>query len=490
MAKKLKDVVKINPEPARGTNYKDPGQLGQYSAQNQVAEGLSEYLKAKGINPNFVSRSTKIAHAKTSEYKKWAQDHKFEEVEHVFEDAMLDKYLSAHGINPQYAPKNVKIAHSKSKQFLTWKAHHMSEDTSSLKPAPTEAKKTLLNKAKNAQKEIRSEEKVTALMKFRKKAQERQKKHDELEKATSARHSAGKNDMKGAIDRLEKSLNKEENGLEEAKHYPYKFRATYHDPDTDKMTHVMDFNHRSLEAAKKHAEGSRLQRRDGKEDKLHSVVQMKEEQIDEISKKTLSSYKDKSTASLKNAQANRDASEHGKHMSKGFADLHAKSDSIAKKRVKGLKGYLQRKVGMKPVSEDNFADPNAATQSPFDGANNTDDTHEILNRKREMSKSARIIKSLYKKKGVVKEEIYDHEKDDKNQTSPGKKSTKNPKMEKEDPNALPTGEPKARAVMSGGTTLTGEKRDTVEIDPQMKARPDLNGNKKDDGTVNKKVENK
>ena len=76
------------------------------------------------------------------------------------------------------------------------------------------------------------------------------------------------------------------------------------------------------------------------------------EQIDEISKSTLASYKDKSTASLKNAQANRDAAEPGKHMSKGFADLHAKSDDIAKKRVKGLKGYLQRKVGMKPTSEE------------------------------------------------------------------------------------------------------------------------------------------
>jgi hypothetical protein len=56
-----------------------------------------------------------------------------------------------------------------------------------------------------------------------------------------------------------------------------KFRATYHDPDTHEVTHYMDFTHRNLDAAKKHAEGSRLQRRDGKKDKLHSVVQMKEE---------------------------------------------------------------------------------------------------------------------------------------------------------------------------------------------------------------------
>jgi len=500
MAKKLKDVVKQNPEPARGTNYVNPGQLGQYSATNQVAEdgSLSQYLKAKGINPNFVSKATKISHAKSNTFKKWRMDHKFEEVEYVSEDALLDRYLSAHGINPKFATKDVKISHSKSKQFLIWKQHHIQEDakpeqtvskTLSKTPmpgtTPTHVRQSKIAHDKAKNREIFPEEvkKPIALDKFRQDAAERAKKHDEIQKKQSKTGEG----MTSAIDRLQKHLNKEEIDLEEAKHYPHKFRATYHDPDTGEMTHMMDFNHKSLEAAKKHAEGSRLQRRDGKEDKLHSVVQVKEERIDEISKSTLASYKDKSTSSLKNAQANRDAAEHGKHMSKGFADLHKKSDEIAKKRVKGLKGYLQRKVGMKPVSEDNFADPNAATQSPFDGANNTDDTHDILPRKRGMSKTLKTIKSVCK---PVKEETYDWEKDDKNQTSPGKPSGKNPKLSKEDPNALPDGEPKARAVMSGGTTMTGEKRDTVEIDPQMKSRPDLNGNKKDDGTVNKKVENK
>ena len=32
--------------------------------------------------------------------------------------------------------------------------------------------------------------------------------------------------------------------------------------------------------------------------------------------------------------------------------------------------------------------------------------------------------------------------------------------------------PEARAVMKGGTTLTGQPRDMVEIDPSMKNRPD------------------
>jgi len=83
---------------------------------------------------------------------------------------------------------------------------------------------------------------------------------------------------------------------------------------------------------------------------------------------------------------------------------------------------------------------------------------------KEMSKSARIIKSIYKKKGV-KEELYDHEKEDKSVKGYGKK----PKM-----NSVNTafGEaPKASAVLSGGTTMTGQKRDTVEIDPMMRGKP-------------------
>jgi len=161
---------------------------------------------------------------------------------------------------------------------------------------------------------------------------------------------------------------------------------------------------------------------------------------------------------------------------------------------KDFKSILDKafRPNKKSVKEDNFGDPQAATQSCFDGANNTDDTHEILNRKRGLSKSARIIKSLYKHHKVT-EEIYDHEKDDKDQTSPGRpKNSKNPSLSKQDPDDAPDGSPKARAVMSGGKTLTGEPRDTVEIDPQMKARPDLNGNKKDDGSVvsDKKAEKK
>jgi hypothetical protein len=48
---------------------------------------------------------------------------------------------------------------------------------------------------------------ATALEKFRKAADEREKKHTDAEKEMKARHASGKEDMKGAIDRLEKHLN-------------------------------------------------------------------------------------------------------------------------------------------------------------------------------------------------------------------------------------------------------------------------------------------
>jgi len=120
------------------------------------------------------------------------------------------------------------------------------------------------------------------------------------------------------------------------------------------------------------------------------------------------------------------------------------------------KGYKSHKKADGTPKNENFQDP-----SP-------DDVEQPKNKKLiQMSKSARIIKNLYKKKGM-KEEIYDHEKEDKSVASSGKK----PKMQK-----ISTGleEPQAAAVLTGGTTMTGEKRDTIEIDPMMKMRKPISG---------------
>ena len=717
LSKKLKEIVKGS---TFGTDPNDP-----WSAKANIAEsgGLTAYLKAKGINPEFVSKDTKISHAKSAEFAKWKQDHQFEEVEYINEDKYLDAYLLARGLNPKTITRDQKIAHAKSTAFLTWKRNHLHEQVDSkdtitldipfmirvLEYAREDAKDDMaLHKVVEKLIEIRNKGTLTmddydfvttikeqydltegrmkdivtdreeksrlaaherggadawygrkynnpheigsiehkayhqgyhggekdgkdygtpkgkpvhsfresALDKWRKAASERQKKHDDAEKEMKARHASGKEDMKGSIDRLEKSLNKEETSHSE--HAPATHAAIFHDNE-GKLSYIVHFHaENDKHAAAKAKTMNVLQRKDGGEDTLHRVerivreeveqidelnydtvkslydkrrtdyhgagvgekkkgkkvsaknvgasisrltgfkptqnkpkskVKEEVEQIDEMKKSTLDSYKDKALDSLKNAQSNKDASEDGKHMSRAFAKLHAKSSEIADKRAKGLKGYLQRKHGMKPgyddqrkttsegyetegfkvgdavrhqdglhgtvtkdedkdglvnwkgptagyrvshssaltkhtkvprwrkTNEDVFQDSQAATQTCFDGANAPDNTEPQMpgsNRKREMSKSARIIKSIYNKLGMVKEELYDHEKEDKSVATYGKK----PKLQQVEADKQ-NGEtsPKAAAVLSGGKTLTGQSRDTLEIDPEMK-RPIRFGTKK------------
>ena len=419
--KKIKEIIKGSPKEAFGTNPNDP-----WSAKYGIAEGaLDQYLMARGINPKFISRETKISHAKSTQFIKWKQDHMQESMTVIGMTMKSEKKV------PNCVPEE-KVEEAKTTQG-------------------------------------------TALDKFRQAAAERAKKHDEIEKKQSKDGSG----MSSAIDRLQKHMNKEETELNEEGTYEFhRAKERHHEKEGDKaMARAKSFGayaHPTGIAARKKAE-QHYKKADEHRAAWKEVGNMKEdvEQIDELKKSTLASYKDKSTASLKNAQTNRDAAEPGKHMSKGFADLHAKSDAIAKKRVKGLKGYLQRKVGIKPTSEDVWQDGQAPTQTSFDGANTTDNTEPCtshIKTKSSMSKSARMIKSLYKHHGI-KEELYDHEKEDKSVASYGKK----PKMQKVDQEQnYGDNSPKAAAVLSGGKTLTGKTRDTLEIDPEMRkpTRPD------------------
>jgi hypothetical protein len=67
---------------------------------------------------------------------------------------------------------------------------------------------------------------------------------------------------------------------------------------------------------------------------------------------------------------------------------------------------------------------------------------------KEKSKSARIIKSINKKKGLKKETIYDWEKTEKK--------------------GNPEGD--AKYILKGGTTMTGKPRDTIEIEPVVRTK--------------------
>lgn len=476
MTKKFKDIVKKNPEPARGkcgTSPMDPWNAKSGLAEASEQELLHRYLKSRGINPDFIPKDTKIAHSKSAAFLSWRKAHEFDESVEILEATdkedvvSLDIPLMIRML--ELAREDVKddmelhriterLIEIRKKGVLTmddyefiagvkklkeeieelsekmkdpcWKGYQMvgMKDKGGKKvpncvPEEKELKEwTLWDKIAQARSEIwrvqqlkMNEAKTTALDRFRSAAADREKKHNDIEKQRQEKlhqdpskvtvpEPKAADGMTSAIDRLEKHLNKEE-----------------------------------------------------------------VEQIDEISKTTLKSYRDKSMSSLKTARTNRDAAEPGKNMSKGFADLHAKSDAIAKKRAKGLAGYLQRKHGMKPGYEDerktaneNTLDPKAATEAPV-GPGECSCESET---KKQRSKSARIIKSIYKRKNM-KEETYDWEKDDKTPQKLGK----GVKIETPEKEAnFGENKPQARIVMSGGKTMTGEKRDTVEIDPLMAKR--------------------
>jgi hypothetical protein len=448
------------------------------------------------------------------------------------------------------------------------------------------------------------------LDKFRQAAAERARKHDDIERAMKARHAAGKEDMKGSIDRLEKQLNKEaidtkdlisklqkdlpkvndtknkdakpvnwtgpkkddygytgyqghgmstdkqerqaskkikeESGVSKSaetkfhkkldklvhstfgkrkdelkmkeevvteKNDSHTHAAHYEDPKTGEWTGMnlliaKDDDDAIRQANEKCKEGCRLtkverhitvkeetkhkvgdsvtvnskffgkqkgkvtkvdnqsihvQRNDKKTSEKYphdAVVKEEVEQIDELKKSTVFSWlKQQPVVPVRKPGIDR-----------------VSYNQKVKNHSKSWNRALDRLSGYKPTSEDVFQDTQAATQTAFDMGTQADDREPTYSKKKEMSKSARIIKSLYKHNNM-KEDIYDHEKEDKSVATYGKK----PKVEIVGVDGDEDNQ--AAMVLKGGKTLTGQERDTLEIDPVMRkpTNPEIkNSNKKTD----------
>lgn len=229
-------------------------------------------------------------------------------------------------------------------------------------------------------------------------------------------------------------------------------------------------------------------------DDSHGFVDVKEsEQIDELNKDTIYSYASKARKDLNakhkelgsqiksnnpqaanktaNAMKNRSAGldraddrlqsearmSAAEKLSRAFDKQRAKSNASLRRTPSSIPKKDEPKQG---VAEDNINDPQCATQSPFDGANTPND---IAPKK---SKASKMVKEIYAKHRL-KEDLYDHEKDDKGPGTYGKAPKVNKKVEVNDTDEKGVN---ARMVLKGGTTLTGEKRDTIEIDPMLKNR--------------------
>jgi hypothetical protein len=565
-AKKLKLIVRGDKKPTFGTDPNEPWSVRAGITESERGE-LHAYLKSRGINPEFVSKDTKISHAKSSEFHKWRRDHQFDDPINFVSTTVADK-MKQQRAQTEEVEQIDELAPETLASYVF--------KTTSKDPKRAEPRKKAMSKlAKIMAKRSFSEAKTiqgTALDKFRQAAAERARKHDDIERAMKARHAAGKEDMKGSIDRLEKQLNKEESGVsketetkfhkkldklvhstfgkrkdemkmkEEVEQiieknvptspekwarakaaakskfavYPSAYAngwaskkykamgggwksvneeiditekndshthaAHYEDPKTGEWTGMnllvaKDDEDAIRQANEKCKEGCRLTKVE-----RHTTVKEEVEQIDELKMSTVKSYHKKRLTDFSYAN-------------KKPGETSTKPRNARIKKVSAsIDRSIDRQTGYKPTSEsvgstfgkrkdemkmkeDVFQDTQAATQTAFDMGTQADDREPTYSKRKEMSKSARMIKSLYRKHKMVKEDLYDHEKEDKSVATYGKK----PKTEKQE--VYGDDEAQAAMILKGGTTLTGQTRDTLEIDPVMRkpVRPDNKiSNKKTD----------
>jgi hypothetical protein len=181
------------------------------------------------------------------------------------------------------------------------------------------------------------------------------------------------------------------------------------------------------------------------------------EQIDELSKGTLKAYSKKRGETIhadkrdSNSARNKaaDLQYHGKD--KEADDWHDEADWLHQRARKGATNVAKATIKIAKKTNEEVVEEGIGgiEDSPMSATNSVKAMESDCScdtRKQQAMKSARMIKSLYKKK--LKESTYDWEKDDKG-------------------NKAPT----AKIVVKGGKTMTGKDRDTVEIEPVLKTRP-------------------
>jgi hypothetical protein len=140
---------------------------------------------------------------------------KQEEIEIPKDAPSVETVAKKHGVSVDEIKKQLKIGMSVEAEHGKNKGSEREIAMDHLNEKPDYYKKLKKYVEETEQVNEMLKPKMSALDKFRQASSERTKKHDDIEKQMQARHAAGKEDMSGAIDRLEKSLNREEVELDE-----------------------------------------------------------------------------------------------------------------------------------------------------------------------------------------------------------------------------------------------------------------------------------
>jgi hypothetical protein len=473
--KKL-NFIRKNPEPARGQsgiNPLDPWgakagineePINEISARASESDLLSRYLKARGINPEYVPKNTKVAHSKSSEFMKWKSDHANDRFESVMTTHsptgkkfhQLKKSVHTHSLIEPVHTNGLRKEEKDKTDTVTLNIPLMIR----MLELAREDIKSDADLHKVIEKLISIRDKGTLTMDdydFVSKIQEAYS----LPTASDADHEHVKRHLSSVLGIHSKP--------EEKSSVPAVHRAI------QKVSGISDSSTRRMS---KDILKSLVQKHRIVVDKDHRQLLNKEStQINELSPATKASYKEKAKQTIAQLKPHAKSGEY-KDIAQNIIKRREKGLSMAKEEIETANessAYGRISSRFKTLSGRSL---DAAAKEHGDEAKRLQKEIEAQQKeidrrkaalkqeeveqideveKKEYSKSARIIKSIYKRKHM-KEDMYDFEKGDKQQSQ-------------DDNVGDDRKRPKAKAIMTGGKTMTGQQRDDVEIDPEMARKP-------------------
>jgi bacterioferritin (cytochrome b1) len=175
------------------------------SVSTTPVEGSNDMKKflsviTEGTNPHKVTLPVQMAmqHYSNPTEKKSPKTSLLKSYFETIDSAIKEEQAAEQAVKEQHLRQYSQRIAERVLMKESWSGYH----AAGTKKSATTGKQ-VRNCVKNEEQQTTE---ATALEKFRKAADEREKKHDKVEKEMKARHARGEEDMKGSIDRLEKQL--------------------------------------------------------------------------------------------------------------------------------------------------------------------------------------------------------------------------------------------------------------------------------------------
>ena len=505
--KLVKDLVKTKKESVMGklANGDDPMEPWSKRYDSPIKEDdtwLYRYIRSLGWDPTHMTFAQQSKYSRSNAFKTWKKSHMEltsstnEEVEELDEagTGLLMSYIKSKGLDPRMMNGNQKASYSKSSEFRKFKNNHLKEvsgmgergDDWNEASSPAQQAAIAIDmkkkgiKPKNMKEEADAKDTVCMdiplLIRVLEFTREDMKTdielHNMVERLIDMRHEVPL--TMDNYDAITGKL-KESKDVTEASY----INGVKQDPES-KVWKLTSLSH--ADAIAKHGKENvrhvdAVNRSGDKTGRKHVEVLSKlgeeVEQIDELKKQNDNMEIDDHITREEKKMKGPDPCWKGYQMvgtkKKGGREVpncvpeekQTFEEGLGRMIAKVINKVTSAKKAPLPQKTDRreYEVPGKTKQNVQEGiygiedspqsATNSVKAMESNGRKKEMTKSARMIKSIYKKKNV-KETLYDWEK-----TEKGGKVVD---------------EPTAKIIMKGGTTMTGKPRDTVEIEPALRTK--------------------